>query len=482
MRLSIRKKTIAMILSFAIVLILVSVVIYSRVISNITEEYYNNKADESAAAIAASIDVERFERLSNEVKRVFNATENKVRSDDWGTPEFNAYVANYDYITETEDFIVLHDFLAKMEQATDVKCAYCEFVDIPTESCVYIVDADPVEPCPPGCIDPLYDMNRELLTRPERGFPAYITDTEEYGWLVSGGVAIKNASGVVIGYALVDISMDEVRSEQITQIAWLVMWLLLAVALICVVGILIVNRSIVKPLGLLTETAAGYSKKNESGVYDGFSKLKIETGDELEYLSESMKRMEHDLNDYINDVFVARGEARRSQSIAEEMTEIANTDALTGVRNKTAYDSEAQELDKAIDKGDARFGIVMIDLNGLKKTNDTYGHEHGDELIKALGTIICETFDHSPVFRIGGDEFVVIVMKAQYDFADDLIKEFNAKIDALSSDKSLKPWQRVSAAIGFARFDPETDKKTSAVFRRADEAMYERKREMKKQK
>ena len=50
---------------------------------------------------------------------------------------------------------------------------------------MYLVDAATEDPCPTGCIDPLYDINRGVLTNPEIGFPAYITDTPEYGWLVS---------------------------------------------------------------------------------------------------------------------------------------------------------------------------------------------------------------------------------------------------------------------------------------------------------
>ena len=483
MKLSIRKKTILLILAFAIILITVSAFIYARVIWNVTEEYYLDKADEVARTIAANVDEKSVVRLRDDVMRIFEQSAAGVPRDKDGapigdSPEYEAYLEGFAPLCDTDDYKSLHSYLSKMEGSADIDCAYISVVDAKTKSFVYLVDADPEDPCPTGTIDPVYDVNKDVLSDPSRAFPAYVTDTGDYGWLVTAGVAVRDGDDVV-GYVMVDISLDTLRAEQFTHVLRLLAPLFLALAFICVLGILIVNRILVDPIKQLSETAADYCEKNDLGGYNGFSKLKINTGDELEALADSMKRMEYDLNEHINELFNAKGEARRSQSIAKEMTEIANTDALTGVRNKNAYDREAAALDEAIDKGDARFGIVMIDLNGLKKTNDTYGHDHGDEMIKGLSAIICETFDNSPVYRVGGDEFVVIAKDAQYDALEALTDKFNERIKAVSSDKSLKPWQRVSAAAGFARFDPENDKKTSATFRRADEAMYERKREMK---
>ena len=287
------------------------------------------------------------------------------------------------------------------------------------------------------------------------------------------------ALDVPVGYAVVDISMDTVRSEQITHFFRLVAPLLLALLIICVLGIIIVNHILIVPIRLLSEAASEYCQKNTGGEYDGFSKLEIHTGDEVESLADSMKKMEHDLNERIAELSKANKEVRRSRHIANEMTEMANRDALTGVRNKTAYDGETAKIDEEIKKGGVEFGIVMVDLNGLKVTNDTYGHEHGDDIIKGLCSLVSAVFDHSPVFRIGGDEFVVIVRGKQYKELDGLVEELARRISLVSADEKLRPWERVSAAVGCARFDPEKDTEVSSVFRRADEAMYENKRCMK---
>ncbi len=121
----------------------------------------------------------------------------------------------------------------------------------------------------------------------------------------------------------------------------------------------------------------------------------------------------------------------------------------------------------------------MIDLNFLKRMNDTYGHEKGNIAIKKLCYVICHVFKHSPVFRIGGDEFVTILKNEDYKNADALANEFNYQIESISNEKLLKPWEQISAAIGIALFDISKDTNVEDVFRRADQKMYLRKKQMK---
>ncbi|MBQ9452940.1 MAG: GGDEF domain-containing protein, partial [Desulfovibrio sp.] len=133
----------------------------------------------------------------------------------------------------------------------------------------------------------------------------------------------------------------------------------------------------------------------------------------------------------------------------------------------------------AIEDKSAQFGIAVIDLNFLKRINDTYGHEQGNITIRKLCHIVCTVFKHSPVFRIGGDEFAVILENDDYANAHDLEKQFNAVLEELAGDASLEQWERVSAAIGMAFFDAIKDDSVDNVFKRADKAMYARKKAMK---
>ena len=106
-------------------------------------------------------------------------------------------------------------------------------------------------------------------------------------------------------------------------------------------------------------------------------------------------------------------------------TEMANTDALTGIKNRLAFEKAEEHMNEEIKAGTiSPFSIAIFDLNNLKKTNDKYGHEAGDALICEASKLICETFTHSPVYRIGGDEFAVILLGADYFDREKIFAKF----------------------------------------------------------
>ena len=186
-----------------------------------------------------------------------------------------------------------------------------------------------------------------------------------------------------------------------------------------------------------------------------------------------MAKMEQDINDYIANLLSTRNELKDTKEYAEEMERNAYKDALTGVRNKRAYDKVVEGIDEEILANDADFGIAVIDLNNLKLINDTAGHECGDKAIVQLCRTICEVFCHSPVFRYGGDEFVVILKNRDLRNIDFLVERFHDMSTAFNGDKKANLWFEHGAAIGYAIFDPALDEDVSSVFDRADRAMYE---------
>ena len=153
-------------------------------------------------------------------------------------------------------------------------------------------------------------------------------------------------------------------------------------------------------------------------------------------------------------------------------------DPLTGLRNTTSYKTWVVNFDKKIEDGDTAFGVVMLDLNDLKEANDTYGHDNGNKLIAGAARIISETFKRSPAFRIGGDEFLVILQNRDLEERDTLFAELDAraKSAAIEVGDTKVP---VSIAKGFSLFDPQTDTRFSDVFTRADDEMYKNKKTMK---
>ena len=154
--------------------------------------------------------------------------------------------------------------------------------------------------------------------------------------------------------------------------------------------------------------------------------------------------------------------------------DMANKDALTGVKNKHAYVSLEAALDNEISSGeDVEFAIAVCDINGLKQVNDEQGHIAGDDYIKEACSIICEIFDHSPVFRYGGDEFVIVLRGTDYKLRHELFKRIAAE-QRINSDNG-----KVTFAYGMSEFAPESDLRVQDVFERADNLMYENKRRFK---
>ena len=152
----------------------------------------------------------------------------------------------------------------------------------------------------------------------------------------------------------------------------------------------------------------------------------------------------------------------------------AYQDGLTGVKSTHAYLEKEKAVEKQLTEGTlTEFAIVVCDVNGLKQVNDTLGHKAGDELIRRACQMVCDIFAHSPVYRVGGDEFTVFLTGRDYEHRRRLMEELHK----LSSDHIATKDAIVSG--GMAEFIPGRDTRISDVFKRADEAMYAEKQLLK---
>ncbi len=156
--------------------------------------------------------------------------------------------------------------------------------------------------------------------------------------------------------------------------------------------------------------------------------------------------------------------------------ELARRDELTGTKNKTAYNEQEESVQKNIDNGVdyLPFAIAVCDINDLKKMNDTYGHQAGDEYIKASAKLMCDVFAHSPVFRIGGDEFVIFMSGHDYNNREELLSKLRVQVIE-NRDKGEGP----VLASGLSEFRKGSDTSISEVFERADNEMYKNKKALK---
>ena len=159
-----------------------------------------------------------------------------------------------------------------------------------------------------------------------------------------------------------------------------------------------------------------------------------------------------------------RHEEEYVKNLAQARIE-ASVDALTGVKNRHAYLMAEERLNTQIATGQvSEFAVVVLDVNDLKTVNDTEGHEAGDQFIQSACKIICNTFKHSPVFRVGGDEFAVIAQGQDYGRIGELVRQM--------SDHNAQALQTGGAVISCGMARREKDESVAPVFERADQEMY----------
>ena len=236
------------------------------------------------------------------------------------------------------------------------------------------------------------------------------------------------------------------------------LWKCLIASLILLVIVIIISlrftRRLTKPLQELTEAAKQVDRGNYELVVD------YDKDDELGVLTNTFKQLISNTKEHIaslnKQVFI---------------------DALTSVRNKGGYDYYVREMQDQMDEQAEKmeFAIGVFDCDNLKAINDSYGHDKGDMYLKNACNLICSVFQHSPVFRIGGDEFSVILQNDDYYRRDELFGQFRKK-EADLYDNSSDPWEQVEITFGLAIYDHQTDTSVTDVARRADQMMYENKR------
>ena len=163
------------------------------------------------------------------------------------------------------------------------------------------------------------------------------------------------------------------------------------------------------------------------------------------------------------------------EHLVKDLNKKVFVDALTSVRNKGAFTNYVQELQEKLDRSeDTCFAVGIFDCDNLKTINDRYGHDKGDIYIKSASRLICRTFQHSPFFRIGGDEFAVILQNEDYENREELEKEFRANRRKFCASAAEK-WEEPHVAVGIAAYDPAIDSAVADTIHRADQIMYENK-------
>ena len=295
----------------------------------------------------------------------------------------------------------------------------------------------------------------------------FFEEKTEWGTDYTGAMPIKDSKGNSIAILAVDIEISSIH-KSILNYALVNLGIIIGFGILSI-GIFLLwsRKNITKPIKMLEESAIGFvdhSHKQRDVESLNFDAPEIKSDNEIKALSDAVVKMTEDIKEYVSDIITAEKEAKN-------MHELASKDALTGIRNKAAYNE-----DIALVKN-SNVGIAIVDINYLKELNDTYGHDKGDLAIKAMADLVCKVFSRSPVYRIGGDEFAIILRGYDYAHYIELEKIFNNEIKRIQANNNLEPWEKMSAAIGAAFSDGQEE--MDVIFKRADQNMYKRKKEMK---
>ena len=452
-RFSIGKKMYVFVLGVVVLTIAGIWFLSYRLTSNQIDRYYKRLTMNSAENYASFVDVDYIRELraaaeSDEFQELRDLAE---ETDDESL--IQAYLEEHglweNYVEQRE---IMRTYVENMD---DIDYLYIvawapEKADDGEHYDMYILDADDV---------PLYETGYYEQREPEFGDFDPRTENEaiisngDWGWLCSGYAPVFDDEGNMICTVGCDVSMEDVMADRRDNMISLSISAVIYTVIVLIAAFLVVTINL---------------------------KSTRHTQDEIDDIYNEIRSMQIRIIDYIDDITAIKQEKEKVESEATQISMEAQKDALTGIGNKKAYNNKTSELNEAIASGNAEFAILMMDINYLKTVNDNYGHDNGDKYIRGCCHILCDSLKHSPVYRIGGDEFVAVLTGEDYEHRNDRLNDLRKIFEKTFANSSAEPWDRYSASLGMSEYT-SADESAESVFKRADQAMYEAKNKFKKE-
>lgn len=191
----------------------------------------------------------------------------------------------------------------------------------------------------------------------------------------------------------------------------------------------------------------------------------------LESASEVERIINKQLRSEIEHRKLLEREIRKTQ---EELRTLSITDPLTGLYNRRGFLSLGQQQIKVAKRDKKGIGLIFADLDKLKWINDTLGHKEGDSALVEAARVFKETFRESDVIaRIGGDEFVALIIQQREDFDNVLTARLQKNLDK-SNTKSIRSY-KLSLSIGIVYYDTDQPRTIDELLSAADKLMFEQK-------
>ena len=310
----------------------------------------------------------------------------------------------------------------------------------------------------------------DALYSASKGTPAVdeIPYKDAWGEFYSAYSPVFDSMGRVAGIVAVDFSKSW-YDEKLSPMIWttiITAMSSLLVATVVIIALTSRNRQRIRMVN---------SQLNE--LSENFDKLMLEvknmSGVNISHESTHHTAVQYEGDDDIDSIRM------KILSLQDELyfqiasvKEQAYLDGLTGVRNKASYLNTEKHINETIKDGTAAFTVIVFDMNGLKNINDDLGHEYGDMAITDATNVLSKVYDKSSIFRIGGDEFIVILNTVSEAEVQNSISRLDYCLAADNANE--KPYKRtLSLSTGYAIYEQGTDKEYKEVFHRADQQMYE---------
>ena len=326
------------------------------------------------------------------------------------------------------------------------------------------------------------EVAREYLARMDKNPEVtFFMNSSDFGNMYTAIRPIFNSKGEPIAVICADVLTEEINEGRSKYIKMSIFVTVLAGAFLILAMAYWLKSRVADPIKRIRNSAKSFAERCHDAknidVID-FEDPNITTNDEIEDLAIALSSMCADMKAYTEELLQADREKNDLKAKVVKMDSLAYKDALTGAGNKAAYEKFMAKIEWDIISDEAEFTILMADLNYLKRVNDNFGHDKGNEYLMKMYEMLCEFFPYGKIFRIGGDEFVIIVTNDKCKHVELSVKKLKHKMKKILKNTELEPWERVSAAIGISHYEDWKHMTANDVFLEADKNMYADKKAM----
>ena len=313
MRHSLAVRTFRIVMAMALTLVMVAMAIGFFMYAQATLNQYVNMANNisgSAAAIVSTMADPAS--CANQIMARYHSLSEEARE-----KKDDAYLYNFKYIQSDENYQRILAVLAYTMRNNDVEDVYMLAYEEESQRVVYLADPEMRQGlwCPPGYWSDASKINKDVFHPEEAsGTPRFYTNNQ-FGWMCTSGVPVKDQNGETVAFILADVSMTGFLKQMAVYLAQYASILLILTYILARFFIRNFERTLVDPIKRITQAAEDYAQDRLSGsdTVNHFNSeaLNIHTGDEVENLSRVMESMEKDLNEYEADLTRITAERER---------------------------------------------------------------------------------------------------------------------------------------------------------------------------